>query len=346
MSSQTVYSMEILRNHGAARPSPGPATTMDQLFVPNTMASRALDAAPADLLRASFDTMLDTLPPKKRYDADELGGLMFGPTGAAYLLLHLSARHPDMRPHGHDLLFWAQSYLDGDRGVLVLEDGRGGILGERLAYTAVRACVSRDPTHVDALLQDLPPFLKPATAAAHERFSAGWLYGRAGVLYLLRMVRHWVPASAASLDAPIHELARRTVDMDDDGQGHWLYQGTRCFGAAHGDIGTIVQIVLGAPSLAPRLADTLRELLDMQTPDGNWLQTSQVLDAPDRGRGQVQFCHGAPGFVFALQVLRPHFPHLQARIDSAIANGRRMIWTDGLLKKEPSLCHGILGNGL
>lgn len=314
---------------------------MEQLFIPNTMSPCALKAAPADLVSTSLDEMLDKLPPKDKYNAGELGGLMYGPTGAAYLLLQMSARHPSLRPRGHELLFWARKYLDGDRGVLVLRDGRGGILSEKLAFAAVRACVSKELSHVCTMLDDIPPFLEPATTNDGERFSAEWIYGRAGVLYMLRMVRHWVADSASLLDAPIHELAQRTMAMDDDGQGHWLYQGTRCFGAAHGDVGIITQIVLSAPCMASRLTGTLRELLDLQTPEGNWMQTSQA-----QGPGQVQFCHGAPGFIYALQALRPHFADLEDRIDRAIERGRKMIWTKGLLIKEPSLCHGLFGNGL
>jgi len=34
------------------------------------------------------------------------------------------------------------------------------------------------------------------------------------------------------------------------------------------------------------------------------------------------------------------------KIDSSIALGRECIWSRGLLKKDPNLCHGIAGNAL
>ena len=60
----------------------------------------------------------------------------------------------------------------------------------------------------------------------------------------------------------------------------------------------------------------------------------------------VQWCHGAPGFAYSLQALRPYFPQLQGRIDVAVAEAQELVWKQGLLTKEPSLCHGIFGNAL
>jgi hypothetical protein len=50
--------------------------------------------------------------------------------------------------------------------------------------------------------------------------------------------------------------------------------------------------------------------------------------------------------VHALLAVRGEFPGLEGRIDGAMERGRDVIWEKGLLRKEPSLCHGIFGNGL
>ncbi len=95
----------------------------------------------------------------------------------------------------------------------------------------------------------------------------------------------------------------------------------------------------------PKLAGRLEELLDLQTPEGNWIHTAPALEAGEAAT-RVQFCHGAPGYIFALRALRPYYPQFQGRFDQAIDKGREVTWTKGILKKEPSLCHGLFGNAL
>lgn len=326
---------------------------MDQPFIPNTMPAQTLTAAPADLLQSSLEEMLKTLPPKDKYNIgpdedydDVLGGLLLGPTGAAYLFLQISARHPELRLQGRDALYWAKKYLEGDRGDPVVEDGCCGMVAEKLAFEAVRASISKEKGDVLDFLENMPRLLAPAPAGGKDTFPAEMIYGRAGALYMLRMMHHWVPSCADLLEPAINQLAQRILDMDDDGHGNWMWNGSRYFGAPHGDVGIITQIVLGAPSLAPKLAGKLEELLDLQTPEGNWLSTSAAQSAADSGPGRVQFCHGAPGFTYALQSLRPYYPDLQDRMDKAIEKGYGISWTNGLLKKEPNLCHGLFGNGL
>ncbi|UNI24162.1 hypothetical protein JDV02_009931 [Purpureocillium takamizusanense] len=318
---------------------------MEQLYIDNTMPQQALGAAPADLLRESLETLVTTHPPQESYDPETCIGLIAGPTGVAYALLCLSARHPDLRIQGHNLVHWAGKYVEGDRGTLVLQDGCCGFVAEVLALDAVRACVTKDRRCVTALLAHMPRLLEPASGEGADKFPAEMIYGRAGMLYMLRAVRHWVPDSADLLEEPIARLARRILDKDDDGKGHWVWNGDRYFGAPHGDIGTLAQIVLCVPTLAPELAGLLEELLDLQSDEGNWIHTAKALEAGEAAV-RVQFCHGAPGFVFALQSLRPHYPDFAERFDKAIHKGREVTWAKGVLKKEPSLCHGVLGNAL
>ena len=324
---------------------------MDQPFIPNTMPAQTLTVAPADLLQLSLAELLRRSPPRNDYstpseDEDMFGGLLMGPTSAAYLFLQMSARHPELRLQGHDALYWARKYMEGDRGKLLLEDGCCGLLAEKLAFEAVRASISREQGHVLALLENMSKLLAPAPAGEKDLFAAEMIYGRAGALYMLRMVRHWVPDCADLLEEPIGQLAQRILDMDDDGNGNWIWNDSRYFGAPHGDVGIITQIVLGVPSLAPKLAGKLEELLDLQTPEGNWQSTSIAQASADSGPGRVQFCHGAPGFTYALRSLKPHYPALHDRMDKAIEKGYGITWSNGLLRKEPNLCHGLFGNGL
>lgn len=124
----------------------------------------------------------------------------------------------------------------------------------------------------------------------------------------------------------------------------WTWRGGRYTGAVHGDIGILTQLLLTAPKLAinPVVRTSLKRLLSLQHEAGNW----PIKDDENEIPVQVQFCHGAPGFIPSLLSIRQLFPDMGEEIDSAIGLGRKAIWREGLLRKEPCLCHGILGNSL
>lgn len=128
---------------------------------------------------------------------------------------------------------------------------------------------------------------------------------------------------------------------------NWTWHGKRYLGVAHGDIGILTQLVLADPDLATGasfLQDKLGELLRLQQANGNW--PAKEGEGSSKSNGLIQICHGAPGFVVSLERLRPYFLTMADRIDEAIERGRNAIWEYGLLRKEPCLCHGILGNAL
>lgn len=178
---------------------------------------------------------------------------------------------------------------------------------------------------------------------AEEPLADEILYGRAGVLFLLRLVRHWVPKFKAQLDLQMKAVAARIMEANNHGQDSWVWQDQKFLGAVHGDIGIITQLVLCFPELAPELEPHLLRLLSLQFNDGNW---PKFVGQGETASEIAQFCHGAPGFVISLQVLRPYYSHLSATLDRAIAKGVEITWAKGLLRKEPALCHGVLGNAL
>ncbi|KAK1833722.1 hypothetical protein QBC39DRAFT_345916 [Podospora conica] len=305
--------------------------------------SRYIDNQTTDLLdsgdteaylEAALEDIVTNFPPKHRYSPETLHGLWSGPTGIGYLLLQVSARRPDLVIYDKPMLDWAWAYMRGSRGYNLRRGCHGcGITDERLAYEAVLSAVSKDMQHVRA-------FAASATqVTAVDDFPDENLYGRAGLLYLLRLVRHWVPESARLVTPIIAEVSDTILRRGPD----WAWHGHRYLGAAHGDIGIIVQLVLTSPELAPQLEPVLERLLDEQLPGGNW-HVSLTLDR--KGKELVQFCHGAPGFVVSLLSLRHHFPNMESRINQAVDRARSCIWREGLLTKEPNLCHGIFGNAL
>ncbi|KAK3323068.1 hypothetical protein B0H66DRAFT_219260 [Apodospora peruviana] len=284
-------------------------------------------------LRKALEDIVANYPPRSRYPHEILQGLWSGPTGIAYLMLQVSAHQPDIFISGQPAAHWAQGYISGSRGHNLRLGSHGcGINDEKLAFEAVRAAITKDLRHVRDFMSSVSQVIPV------EEFPDEMLYGRAGTLYLLRLVRHWVSDSNALVDPAIAEISNTIINNGP----HWKWHGRRYLGAVHGDIGIVTQLVLTSPSLATQLEPVLNRLLDMQLPDGNWPSA----EGHGLGKGLVQFCHGAPGFIVSLLSLRPFFPALQERIDAAVKKARECVWNEGLLKKEPSLCHGIFGNAL
>ncbi|KAH7175482.1 hypothetical protein EDB81DRAFT_6981 [Dactylonectria macrodidyma] len=317
---------------------------MAQRYISNNLPTQRLGSAPSELLPYVLEMLVKHAPPLPAYTERHLGGLFTGYTGLAYLFLQLSAMRPDLQVAGHTMIFWADQYLTGDRGPLVLEN-KCGIGSEKLSFEAVKACITKDKDDVIEFLSNIPRILGPYPTPQDDPFASELISGRAGTLYLLRMVKHWVPEYAPLIDSPLHRLTEYIMATDDDGRGNWEWHGKRFFGAAHGDIGIITQLVLSNPSLAPQLSSRLERLLELQAPDGNWPEGARSLKQ-GRAPSLVQWCHGAPGFIYSLLSLRPYFPLLHEQIDTSVVKGQGLIWRHGLLTKEPSLCHGIFGNAL
>lgn len=318
---------------------------MDQRYISNNMPAQALSSTPATLLQTALEQVIKTTPPLHRYSTRQLGGLYSGYTGLAYLFLQLSSTHPHIRVHGHSLHTWARRYLEGDRGELRLERGNCGIACEKLSYEALLVCLTHDHEDLVNFLSNMPMLLGPYPHTPGDPFSSELIYGRSGTLYLLRIIKKWAPQFSTYLDSPMHRIAERIMRTDDDGRGNWEWHGKRYFGAGHGEIGIITQLILTEPSLASELEDRLKDLLALQMSDGNWPSSERKMREGKPAK-LTQWCHGAPGFIYSLESLLPYFPHLHEQIIQAISKAQHVVWRHGLLTKEPSLCHGIFGNAL
>jgi lantibiotic modifying enzyme len=210
-----------------------------------------------------------------------------------------------------------------------------GVANEHLALLAVAAAINKDAVLLDKLCSYSSVITSESDAGSDE-----WLYGRAGYLYFLRMLRVSFKDDTDAVDL-IQKVIESVVRRIASSPQPWSWHGKVYLGAAHGAIGIILQVVLSSPNSAPEYREMLESLLGLQYPSGNF--PSSLPASSDR---LVQFCHGAPGFVIALVSLRPYFPELQKEIDFAIEAGRKVTWERGLLTKTPCLCHGIAGNAL
>ncbi len=293
-------------------------------------------------LVASLQSIIENCPPESfgRESRGLFSGLYYGPTSTAFLFFRLSQTHPDLVIKGRQPREWCLAYLEpGARlhrhDLPKLDTSHCGFAQEILAHLAVTAMARQDSSPAQTLCGYASMIADPRPGGSDEH-----AYGRAGYLYLLRLVK-----SEFRDDRDLQRLLDRTIEKVVDrilqSPFPWEWHGKAYLGADHGAIGIVMQIVLSSPPRAGELKGHLQQLLDLQYPSGNFPSSLPV--GSDR---LVQWCHGAPGFVTSLVSLRPYFPDLQRRIDAAIEKGRRCIWERGLLTKEPCLCHGISGNAL
>ncbi|KAK1641424.1 hypothetical protein BDP81DRAFT_403496 [Colletotrichum phormii] len=196
-----------------------------------------------------------------------------------------------------------------------------GLLSDALAGPAVRACVTKDLLHVRKFLAILSPVLehiissnanansfssapttnssamdldgpeptRTTTTTTMQPLPSCLLHGLAGTLYLLRLIRHWVPSSAPLVCGAIVHVSeyllgphpwtcpsRSPASSESHSHSHSHSsprpspEDTR--GTTHGDLGIITQLVLTSPPLAasPALKYRLAGLLDLQLPNGDW----------------------------------------------------------------------------
>lgn len=208
------------------------------------------------------------------------------------------------------------------------------MINEHLSWCAVSAALTRDQRYAEEL-RGLATEIAGAGGGSDE-----WLYGRAGLLYLLRLVRSWVPSSAERME----QCMRLVIDGMMKRGPHWKWHGKEYLGAVHGGIGIITQILLCLPEyrLEAGLCGYRAFLESQQDPQtGNWPSSVGA------SKELVQFCHGAPGFVISLELIKSLFePGPQERIETVLNKARGCIWDKGILTKEPNLCHGATGNAL
>jgi Lanthionine synthetase C-like protein len=288
---------------------------------------------PGEQVTISLQRIVRAFPPKSLRPG---GGLYYGPTSIAFLFLVLAKEYDNMAVDNVPLKTWAEDYLAASDSMGELNTptaSKCGVIQDFMSYAALKSAFQANVWAVRALCRTLAIVTSPI--ASNE-----WLYGRAGYLYVLRLVK---PPFAEDRDIQslIDRTANTVIESILASPRPWKWHGKVYVGAAHGIIGIMTQIVLTNPSYAPRLEPQLDSLLQNQYESGNWPAC-----LPARGARLVQFCHGAPGVVSSLLSIRQHFPNLWDRIDEAIIAGRAVIKDQGLLTKEPCLCHGISGNAL
>ncbi|KAF2460043.1 hypothetical protein BDY21DRAFT_337265 [Lineolata rhizophorae] len=289
---------------------------------------------PYKQLVASLERLITEHPPDKIQPG---GGLYYGPISVAYLFFVLQRYYRDFTIANVPMGAWSAAYIKQAEDHMKMYPGprpaKCGVSDDIMALLALGAASSKDPD----LAEELCNYSEVVCDA-----EAGneWLYGRAGYLYLLRLVRASFEDDERTLRL-INDTAADVIDAMMESPRPWRWHGKAYVGAVHGAIGIITQIALTDPKRAPALEADLGALLSYQYESGNW--PSSIPPGKDR---LVQVCHGAPGVIISLESIKQFFPNLTGRIETAIRRGRECVLERGLLTKEPCLCHGISGNAL
>jgi hypothetical protein len=309
-----------------------PESRRPRHFRDDTKEPRSRDAFKQ--LLVSLKRIVNDYPPSS---VSPGGGLYYGPVSIAYLFFVLQRIYEDLEVEGHPLGVWAAQYLRHAQNHMKDYPGpdlrRCGVSDDIMSMVAIDAASTRD---LD-LVKELCDF---ANVTSDPDATNEWLYGKAGYLYLLRVVKVCF-ADDVEAKTLIDDTADEVIEAIMDVPRPWKWHGKAYVGAVHGSVGIITQIVLTDTSWAPKLEAELGALLSYQYDSGNW--PSAIPPGRDR---LVQVCHGAPGVIIALNSIKQYFPKLKDKIERAIAKGRECILERGLLTKEPCLCHGISGNAL
>ncbi|KAK3706284.1 hypothetical protein LTR37_012799 [Vermiconidia calcicola] len=291
---------------------------------------------PRRQLEASLTRLVTTHPPASLKPS---GGLFKGPVSIAYTFLVLQQLYPDLTIADTPLGTWSAAYLKHAQDNIASYPGptvgKCGITDDIMCLLAIGAASSKDADMAANLCDYSAEVMDPESENEH-------LYGRAGYLYLLRLVKASFQGDPKTLQL-LTDTQDDVIDAILDTPRPWKWHGKVYIGAVHGAIGIITQIVLCNPAkYAPKLETELAVLLTYQYESGNF--PSSV--PPERDR-LVQICHGAPGVIVSLGSVKNAFsPKLGEKIEKAVQRGRECVWERGLLTKEPCLCHGISGNAL
>lgn len=286
-------------------------------------------------LESSLTRLVNDHPPASIQPG---GGLFKGPISVAYTFLVLQQLYPDLLINDTPLSALSSAYLKHAQDNIASYPGptvgKCGLTDDILCLLAIGAASSKDADMAANFCDYSAEVIDPESENEV-------LYGRAGYLYLLRLVK------ASFMDDPktlqlINDTQDDVIDAILDSPRPWRWHGKVYIGAVHGAVGIITQIVLCNPQkYAPKLETELAVLLTYQFDSGNF--PSSVPVEKDR---LVQVCHGAPGVIVSLNSIKEYFPALKDKVEKSIVRGRECIWERGLLTKEPCLCHGISGNAL
>lgn len=332
-----------------------------------------------DELAVSLDTLVRRYPPSALGPS---GGLYAGLLSVTHLFWKLDKIFKKgIFVQGRSLREWYKAYwnqakryevaLIGEAGIegIKVRPWRGGVGEDTIVYAAMTIIASvetKDPLiekQVKAFCAAARQVVGKASADQERKHgkpaSNEWLYGRAGTLYLLRVIRHAVfinETAEPSLKDTIDDTIRALINEIVYAPRPWIWHGKAYIGGVHGSAGIITQALRSMETIKDERNEDLlnairpdvEQLIDLQLPSGNWPSSIPSTDSANSHTADrlVQFCHGSPGIIPCLAAITRFYPSLSPRIAASIHRAQQDIADRGWLKKEPCLCHGASGNAL
>jgi hypothetical protein len=188
---------------------------------------------PYKQLVASLDRIVTNTPPETVPPA---GGLYYGPVSIGYLFFVLHRIYPDMQIREMPLDQWSAAYLKRAKDNMMNYPGpekdRCGVSDDIMTLVAIDSAITRDTDLVNELCNFADTITEPE--ACNE-----WLYGRAGYLYLLRMVKVCF-ADDPKVKEKIDDTADEVIDEIMESSRPWKWHGK-----AYGSSRCVPQIVEG-----------------------------------------------------------------------------------------------------
>ncbi|XP_078618101.1 lanC-like protein 3 isoform X1 [Branchiostoma floridae x Branchiostoma japonicum] len=297
--------------------------------------------------------------------ANSDGGLYVGCAGVAYALWYVaeSGNFPDRK---EAYLQKAKEYIDVNFQFLVRHEDRSMLasflLGNAGVYVAGALIYNslgdkQKSTEFVQKFAELAPVCLPVNflrCGSDELFvgRAGYL---CGVIELRR--RLGVQVLPQTGDASVHALCAAMVKSGREySKRHnspsplmYAYYGTEYLGAAHGMAG-ILLILLSFPDFLQANPDADRDvrgavdyMLSVER-EGNYPPATDEVHRPRPPEHElVHWCHGAPGVIYLLA--RAYLVWRDDKYLQACLRCGELVWSRGLLKKGPGICHGVAGNG-
>ncbi|XP_017775526.1 PREDICTED: lanC-like protein 2 [Nicrophorus vespilloides] len=227
------------------------------------------------------------------------------------------------------------TFLCGDGGPLTI----GAVVCHRLGEQNECKCL------IKSLLS-----LKADAINSKSDLPSEYMYGRTGYLYCLLYLNKHIsppPIEGPTIRNVIEAILKIGQRYSKDGNHKcplmYEWHGSNYLGAAHGLTGIVYLLLQAKEHLKEiELSDIVRPTVDylatLQYPSGNYPSSLES----QSGDKYVQWCHGAPGFVYMFSAAYKVFqdPHY---LELALMAGD-IVWQRGLLHKGYSLCHGVSGN--
>ncbi|CAF1198665.1 unnamed protein product [Rotaria sordida] len=272
-----------------------------------------------------------------------------GSAGIALLFLRLAILFPSEKDNykskAKTLIDSSLEYLKGKR-VSFLNGDPGPL--------AIAAVIYNDLNDQKLVNKYIDKIISMKNDALSDSTPDEYLYGRAGYLYALMYLRREIRNDIID-NQLVTEVFEAIIKSGEKyakkscSRSPLMYQwhDSEYLGAAHGVSGIIYLLLKVACDdsfsnlqsyVQSHLIPTVEFLTSKRLPSGNYLSSSN--STSDR---LVQWCHGAPGFVY-LFVRAYETTDNKQYLDLAVDAGD-VVWERGLLKKGYGLCHGAAGNG-